>query len=256
MLQRFLTIVIISIVLGTLTTIGVAWCSAIWVSPFKTPARAATQNLGAAGKPVGAATNYARWGLNIFRMDTAEIYESLWLDPGGPVGFDALALLSAPPGSALASNIPDWASHLVPPDPPIAHMEEHVRSIDSRGWPMLAMWSARDRDTHKTQWLPVQHRWAIPIWPGKRSNGNSYDRVLPLGVHWPAFLGNTGIYSAVYFLPLIVYRWIRYGKRWRRRQNNQCIMCGYPIGASALCTECGADLSKQRHTLSVPASEP
>jgi hypothetical protein len=31
--------------------------------------------------------------------------------------------------------------------------------------------------------------------------------------------------------------------RWSRRRRNRCMACGYPIGTSSVCTECGSQVA-------------
>jgi len=62
---------------------------------------------------------------------------------------------------------------------------------------------------------------------------------LPLQLDWPGFEINTTFYAAILWLPFAALGGIR---RWRRIKRNLCPACAYPIGTSAVCTECGAQL--------------
>lgn len=53
----------------------------------------------------------------------------------------------------------------------------------------------------------------------------------------PLILGG-GAWMAL-ILPWLIFTVIRRTSRWR---NRRCMACGYPIGTSAACTECGASL--------------
>ena len=59
---------------------------------------------------------------------------------------------------------------------------------------------------------------------------------LPCVPIWPGFAINTMFYAAIVWLcvaaPLVI-------RRWRRVRQRRCTDCGYPIGESAVCTECG-----------------
>ncbi len=65
---------------------------------------------------------------------------------------------------------------------------------------------------------------------------------LPLGPIWPGFAVNTLFYAAVLWLlipgPFALRRLIR-------RQRGLCPKCGYPMGESSVCTECGVELAKR-----------
>jgi len=62
-------------------------------------------------------------------------------------------------------------------------------------------------------------------------------RVLPLRPIWPGFAINSLFYAAVllamFFAPFALRRMIR-------RRRGRCPACAYPVGTSAVCTECGA----------------
>ena len=53
---------------------------------------------------------------------------------------------------------------------------------------------------------------------------------------WPGFAINAIFYGTIMWLPFVILGRIR---RWRRVARGRCPNCGYPIGASAVCTECG-----------------
>jgi hypothetical protein len=88
-----------------------------------------------------------------------------------------------------------------------------------------AMWVSR-----KSRTVVQQSRFMIP------SN-------LPLGGHWvptkPVWMGfvtNTVLYAGVLWVGLT------FSGSWRRRhriKRGLCPACGYPVGDSAVCTECG-----------------
>lgn len=71
-----------------------------------------------------------------------------------------------------------------------------------------------------------------------RSRVNEY-RYLPTLVLWPGFAVNTVFYATILWLMLAAPFALRRRLRARR---GQCQQCGYPIGVSPVCTECGAAL--------------
>jgi len=62
-------------------------------------------------------------------------------------------------------------------------------------------------------------------------------RALPLRPLWPGFAINTVFYAGVLWVlwatPFALRRMIRH-------RRGRCAQCGYPIGQSPVCTECGA----------------
>ncbi len=74
---------------------------------------------------------------------------------------------------------------------------------------------------------------AIPAPPGKQR------LAFPARPIWPAFIANTLFYAAFLWIlipgPFAIRRFLRL---WR----GLCPKCAYPMGDSAVCTECGEDL--------------
>jgi len=99
-----------------------------------------------------------------------------------------------------------------------------ARAIRSRyGWPVLAVEGAV---WYKGGPSPV----GCPLWR------------VPLLPIWPGFAVNTLFYAAILWLvipgPFVLRRLIR-------RRRGLCPKCVYPMGESAVCTECGRDLPKR-----------
>lgn len=70
-------------------------------------------------------------------------------------------------------------------------------------------------------------------------------RALPYRPIWPGAAVNTIVF-AIALIPLV---WLPTLIRRRvRRHRRQCVGCGYPIGESPVCTECGAALPGQMST--------
>ncbi len=65
-------------------------------------------------------------------------------------------------------------------------------------------------------------------------------RPLPLRIEWPgAILGSLFWASAIGFAAMLA----RYTRRYRRLIHAKCPACGYPLGATATCSECGERLA-------------
>jgi len=115
------------------------------------------------------------------------------------------------------------------------------------GWPMFSLTSwrtARDRDVFSS---PGVIQWGIAL-PSPPSHPNIVwvPPILALKPLWPGFAINTVFYAGVLWVlfcgPFALRRMIR-------RRRGQCPQCGYPIGQSPVCTECGAAV-----TLATPRS--
>jgi len=66
-------------------------------------------------------------------------------------------------------------------------------------------------------------------------------RGLPGRIIWLGFLTDTALFtlmSAAAWMGIVAIP--RLAIRWIRMHRHLCLSCGYPIGASAMCTECGA----------------
>ncbi len=76
-------------------------------------------------------------------------------------------------------------------------------------------------------------------WPtealGYTWTSNEFPAYSSLRPIWPGLAVNTLFYAALLWLPFAVRQWIR---MWR----GLCPRCGYPMGESDLCTECGKPL--------------
>ena len=137
--------------------------------------------------------------------------------------------------------VPGWAEALhhapLDYDPNEAYAKRRIH--DARGWPNLSLWSSYDAKPD-----PLQ-QW----WRGSNVNGIRIDRsnpvsnreigelrLLPLRPIWTGFIINTLFYGAIVWIafagPILLRRLLR-------ARRGLCRKCAYPIGTSAVCTECG-----------------
>jgi hypothetical protein len=115
------------------------------------------------------------------------------------------------------------------------------------GWPSLSMggiamraWENEETFVRKTfgvalredAWQPHPDVYGFgPVEAVRRS--------LPFYPVWSGFAINTLFYAAIVWLLLAVPGTVR---RWRRIKRGLCPACAYPVGDSAVCTECGRAL--------------
>lgn len=98
------------------------------------------------------------------------------------------------------------------------------------GWPFPCVGGER--------WY--EHRGFNPT-PMQYSNIRLGVLRLPSRVLWPGLLANAMVYAAVGVPLLVLVRAVpRALVRGMRRRSGRCAECGYPIGVSPVCTECGA----------------
>ena len=105
-------------------------------------------------------------------------------------------------------------------------------SLESEAWINLHVGPNRTIQ-YRTDGHP-EHTWwltGIPV----ASNGASFvgdQRCLPIRPRWPGFAVNTLFYAAILWLPFVLRRWLRV-------RRGLCPKCAYPMGESAVCSECG-----------------
>ena len=106
------------------------------------------------------------------------------------------------------------------------------------GWPMRSMegvrWGNKD---------------GVSIYRGAIEYGGDFGAnlgIFPLRPFWPGFVFNTFFHAGILWLllpgPFVLWRFIR---RLIRRRRGLCPKCAYPMGESAVCTECGNELSQR-----------
>jgi hypothetical protein len=127
-------------------------------------------------------------------------------------------------------------------------MEELVQfqsHAEARGWPLPSMWYELQYWSNPGPRNQMKSLGGIalplPVWIDPRPySGKDQPRTLPLRPIWSGFAINTFFYAAILFLIFFVPAATR---RMIRRRRGLCQKCAYPIGSSAVCTECGANVT-------------
>ena len=116
----------------------------------------------------------------------------------------------------------------------VAH---HLVLARADGWPLRSLGGISG---HTRKLLNVQAPFGRAILRAMPLNSDKFTndiRFLPLQPLWPGFAINTVFYAGVLWIvfcgPFALRQLIR-------RRRGQCARCAYPIGSSAVCTECGA----------------
>ncbi len=227
-MKRFLRRLTFFLILGAVVNIAVAWGCALSVDLIL------GERIIVAEGSITLDGGNSRWLLERISKRGGVRFDSRRTHVDYPSGDSAILPIDL---------LPEWGAF----GDPVAGYESglvtvHRRIGDARGWPMLSMWSepyiaykSRDKGWVVNRGnggirtpLPAWHRGTFPP-----------ERYLPLRPIWFGFAINTLFYSAtaaslwiLVCTPFLIRRRIR-------RQRNQCPHCGYPIGVSAACTECG-----------------
>ena len=129
--------------------------------------------------------------------------------------------------------IPSWTPFLTPTFALGEQSYEH-RAAEGRGWPMLGLWC------ETSEGLGGGIR--VGEWPPGGRGSRPIPKVLPLRPIWLGFAVNTLMYAVLLWLlipgPFVLRRFIRV-------KRGRCVKCGYPMGESEVCTECGKPLPRR-----------
>jgi len=111
-----------------------------------------------------------------------------------------------------------------------------------QGWPLLCLESANwvSSRTHRSP--RRRHVVGIAVTMPEVIRIGSAEKLLPTRAVWPGFAINTLFYAIVLWLLFAAPFALR---RWRRVRRGLCAHCAYPVGASDVCTECGARVSSR-----------
>jgi hypothetical protein len=229
--------VIVLLVLGAIVNVAVAWAIVVWFNPAESDWTLTQRYL-----PHDSEEQPAQWEHVQVETALGKHYRATW------------AQRMSGPG--------DWMDRDPPPPPlpswvnvefgPIAGQGDHVRTVRAQaiGWPLHSMWSAAIHDVGYVGEVPGTEVVSVYGIRVKRSTQTATTvtlpgwppvKLLPTRVLWLEFAINTVFYALglwlIYWLPLTVQR------RWRVRRG-LCPGCAYPIGASAVCTECGTPINQ------------
>ena len=199
-----------SLLIGTVTTIAVAWGCALWISPS------------------------TGTSLQSFSIDNDETW-SVWM----VCSIGAVTIQRAPSFSLRRADIqyrevfPCWSKvHYKP-----SLEERSFRGSwieDARGWPLVCVRS--ERQYGSGNWPSpngaiVRVRRDLPPLGGPSPQ-------LPLQPIWPGFAANTAIFSAIC---LCVISFPAAVRRTIRAQRGRCPRCGYDVryNPGPVCSECG-----------------
>jgi hypothetical protein len=223
--RRRVILLITCVVLGAIINVAVAWSCAIWSRPNVTKAfalpQAVTDDLWLRLAPLS-------WSIHIQKCETGPIipHGSRQETFGLTLDVALVSRVCVVKHGPLESNsigvfVVDWSV------------------IEYRmGWPIRSVWANAAR-TSDTKELTIAGAWQFPenITWARIGRG----QVLPYRPFWTGFIINSVFFAAIIWLlirgPFEIRRRVR-------QYRGQCQACGYPIGSSAMCSECGAPVPR------------
>ncbi len=204
-MKRRLLIIAVFLLLGAVVNVGVAWCCAAFVKPWDLGSAVIEQTA-----MLGPGRNEfvcTRHGLGRTRRDRFR---------GSMIPYGR--------GTAFSS----------------ATGPSEGESTDFAGWPFRALscvyYGGVGIGPNQAGVGPPDIEWGIELpWSGTVVSW----RALPYRLIWIGFTINTLFYAAILWLlisgPFVLRRFLR-------RRRGLCPTCAYPMGESAVCSECGKPL--------------
>ena len=239
-MKRHLLTVTVFLLVGAVVNVAVAWGSAAFVDVTKSSGVERGRNSAwhvmqrrvVSGSRVVVFHRTANRDILLATQDGRSALEGL-------SAFDEGASFVCKLFPSRLRSLPGWVS--------IDESTQQTQDVvaieidDARGWPMPAVQcrilpqSPRWRTIEAVQdGVRLPRRRGVHPWLGFRA--------APLRPVWPGFAINTLFYAVVGWLSLCGLFALRGFIRIRR---GYCPKCTYPIGESAVCTECGSELARR-----------
>ncbi len=247
-MKRRLLIVAVFLLAGVVVNVAVAWGCAIWSS------------LPSPGRMRGPAPADLAWWQE--HAPTRIASEPILLSLAEAFGCEYRLLTGARDDAGINLQVQFYDDGLVRslsmttsrPSPLQSRPWDRALRVRA-GWPLSSMagerWRAASPVNHLQQAVhavapragtsapgpEAVHVAAFPI--QRNTAGGTQYRLAPLRPIWPGFAVNTIFYAMLLWLlipgPFVLRRFIR-------MKRGRCVRCGYPMGESAVCSECGKAL--------------
>ena len=227
--RRRVSLLIICILLGAILNIAVAWSCAIWSRPD--PATAAVLS------EQDSLTHWHQIAPTHWVAEVAQIRPSA-IEPFGSLqtSFGMRIRTIGVHGFYFSETSPELA---------VGDMAWHAFEY-SVGWPIACLHFMEFKSTDarppifQKAWVASRGISSLHVSPGQK---------LPYGPIWIGLVINTIFYAAVAWLVLRGPSEIR---RRIRQYRGRCQACGYPIGLSSVCTECGVPVPRGLRPVAAP----
>ncbi len=241
-MKRRVLVTLLLLVAGAIVNVAVAWLLLVY-APAVTQ-----QSVGRFHPP----TSGSQWGWDVLRQDSAaNVRISAFARGTGSM------LPPSPKEIQLFPSRTDWSLELdtmssnaatafasgVRGDP--ARPVIATQMFEACGWPMFALqaqWDGRNASVdHTKRWRGgISRTSVVPMSPSTNGVLLNELHVLPCGPMWPGFAINTLFYAAILWMLFAAPFALRRLRGGRRIKRGLCVKCAYPVGASEVCTECGA----------------
>jgi len=217
-MKRHFWIFIIALLLGSIVNLVVAWVVAIYNPAMHEP-------IMSSDKEIMFTQGRVVFSYSIGESRTAKIYQLMW------VGYAFKHLTRE---DATSAGLPSWAAlnseyDGVKGDPLAIRYE-------ATGWPMISFASSTFQPIAPNPKPHVVGGIELDFLPRSTTDGLMMSTTLPTQPILPGLIVNTLVYSFAAWFMLAAPFIARRALRSRRRQ---CQGCGYPVGTSEVCTECG-----------------
>ena len=239
-------VLLLAVVLGISTTVGVGWFFAMRPvdrpsSVLGLPFLRASQD-----EPTWHCSSTRQAQLTLTRLNGECL---VWGTNRPPSGWACGFLFEWTDQEAFLRMVPRWSCFAADPIAAFAAENREVEVTEyAVGWPFLAM-RCEERSYFSTEDLTglksmqaivqaisdatyVEGAWRLPV-----PRPDQRHRVfLPIQVIASGFTANTALFSLTWLCLLVLPGSAR---QMHRRSRGRCESCGYPVGESAVCTECG-----------------
>ena len=223
-MKRRIFKLLLFLLLGAIINVAVAWGLARWFygsSEVGGPVRRIAEGFSSQQSPC--------WYFFI-----AERGGTLWITGVPRPDPDVARRIENPYPKDTSHYLPTWSALR---EQPLTAEVNYRLQEEARGWPMLALRS--QRRYWSDQRAPAIVKGGLDLGGVPIGRGPPHYMALPLRPLWPGFAINTIFYATIVWLLFAVPGRLR---RWRRIKRGLCPACGYPIGFSDVCTECGVPL--------------
>ena len=232
--MRRVVIAVLFLASGVVVNVAVAWSCAYWIDGGRCLITSAVRGNTALEHPRWQILTGRRPGAMVIRSDASGIPPPPVPPPPNATPEEMMAWMNAPAASSdprAVVSVPRWSRASTPPNE--GDYEQRAVWEDARGWPLVCLLSYSADFGGR-----VKFPWALDV--GGTQGPMGLPRVLPLR---PILMGN--VVNTVSFAAGLWAIVLGPGtlRRFIRRRRHLCPACGYPVGESKLCTECGGEVS-------------
>jgi len=233
-MKRHIWILIIALLIGSIVNIVVAWLVAIYHPVMH-------KLILPDDKEIRSGQGIVSFSYSVGEYRTAKIYQYNWIGKG---------LKHVTREDATSAGLPKWA--VLNPEFSGVEVYPLAYRYEATGWPMISFVCATFQPIATGPQVHVVGGIELDFLPRRMTivlsmtAGRILPTILPTKPIPSGLVVNTLVYSLAAWILLAGPFFVRRVLRARRRQ---CARCGYPIGASAVCTECGSRVMDEPITI-------